>query len=591
MPLARARAPRRALALAIGFLAVYSINAAVLYRTTGKIALVQKTEFFGTRAQAWIDREKSVEEAAGGASEREPPGLVRVAVTYAKKLPHEVGLLARNTAFVLMLLAAFGAARRPSFLLFAMVPLFAIPLFTVRSLARYLLPYVPIVILYAFVGAACLPRPRWRPAGFAAIALSAVAGVALNWNLLTAPVDEGFTELKVAGLALRPSVRPGDRLADRKPYVAFYSGAEYTEIPMDNYDATMDYLVRDDVRFLSLFFPVIDAVRPVLSPLLTDKAVILGELRYKQVYAREEGLFIYERTGQPNPLRWTRLTPSDVGQIASPAWSPDGRAIAFVRKGEHDGAVLWMPADAGSPPQVLVDGPGNDGHPAWSRDGTRLAFASTQSGNWDVYVYTLATRRAEQVTTHPEADGAPSWLGGDRGLVFVSSQGDRTDLWRLDLDTRERTQLTNTGNNNFPAVSPSGRRIAWVVPGHGVAVMDAAGGAVTVAEAPREVQYPPAWSADERFIAVTARDWGSVDLYLLTSDGTRDLLLTKNAAAGDRNWFDGHPAWSPDGARIAVVSNHEGFFGLYVLEGFEPYCERLLHPVGLATFDIARPPK
>jgi dipeptidyl aminopeptidase/acylaminoacyl peptidase len=242
-------------------------------------------------------------------------------------------------------------------------------------------------------------------------------------------------------------VRPGDKLADRKPYVAFYAGAEYTEIPMDNYDATMDYLTRNDVRFLSLYYPVIDAVRPVLSPLLTDPAVILGELRYKQVYAREEGLFIYERTGQQNPLRWTRLTDPDVGRVASPAWSPDGKRIAFVKKGERDGGILWVPSDGSALPRELFDGPANDGHPAWSHDGTRLAFASTLSGNWDVYVCTLATHRAVQVTSNPEADGAPSWFPGDRDLAFVSSHGNRTDLWKLNLETGELTQLTHTGGN------------------------------------------------------------------------------------------------------------------------------------------------
>jgi TolB protein len=115
--------------------------------------------------------------------------------------------------------------------------------------------------------------------------------------------------------------------------------------------------------------------------------------------------------------------------------------------------------------------------------------------------------------------------------------------------------------------------------------MDLRSGDRFVSEGPRQPTLKPTWSPDGRFIAVTAADWGSEDVYLLSSDGKAHLLLTKNAAAGDREAFDGHPAWSPDGERLAVVSNHEGSYRVYVLTGLEADLDRLLHPVGVATLD------
>jgi Tol biopolymer transport system component len=587
----RFRTPKRAIVLLLGFCVVYAFNVGVFYRSSGQLLVLPKTSNFMARSQVWTEREQTLDEALGDAEAPARPGAAEVVKTYLRSAPKDLIVLARHATLVILALAVFGAVRRPSFLLLAVVPLLAMPVFAPAARPRFFLPYLPILILYAFIGVDRLKGIQMRRTAMVVTALAAVAGVVSNRDRLMQPEDEHFVELKEAGLELRDRVRPGDKLADRKPHVAFYSGARYVEIPQDNYNATIEYLVREDVRFVSLFFPIIDAIRPVFSRLITDKAVVLGELRYKQTMIRQEGLIVYERTGVDDPLRWERISEPDIGAIASLAWSPDGERIAFVRKGPKDGAIYSLPAGGGAPPRLLVDTPGNDGHPAWSRDGRRLAFASTQAGAWDVYVLDLETGETTQVTEHPAGDGSPSWLKDDRGLVFVSMRGGGNNVWRVDLTTRQETQLTNVGNNNFPSVSPSGDRVAWVIPERGVAIMDFQTGETVLSEGPSEPGFTPSWSPDGRFIAVTGTDWGSVDVYLVRADGNTHLLLTKNAAAQDRTWFDGHPAWSPDGKHIAVVSNHEGFHGVYLLSGLEAYLDRLVNPIGLATLDIERPPK
>lgn len=585
----RAHRPARAAIFVVAFLAVYAVDVGVFYRANHRVILLHKTSNIGVRARTFVENERDIEESAhrGGedttaAATASPAELAK---NFAAALPRDVWTLARHSGVLLLLLAFVGAWRRPTFLLLAMVPMLSISAFAPAPLPRFFLPYLPIVVVYAFAGAAALPPPLWRRAGFAAVAAAVLAGAAFNRDRLTEPTGGGYEEMKVAGVKLRQYVRPGDKLADRKPYTAFYAGATYVEIPLDNYDETMDYLMREDVRFLSLYYPVIDAIRPVFSRLITDEAVVQGEFRYKQVIALESGLIVYERTGEPDPLRWQRIGQPVEGVIASLAWSPDGATIAYVRKGAHQGAIYAIAADGSSPERLLVDTPGNDGHPAWSRDGRRLAFASTQAGPWNLYILDVATGAIRQVTDTPANDGAPSWLAGDRGLVFVSSRGGARNLWTIDLATGDTAQLTSGGDNNFPAVSPSGERVAWIVSRRGVGVMNLATGEATVAKAPHDVAFYPAWSPDGRFIAVTGDDWGNPDVYLLTADGAADILLTKNAAPGNRAWFDGHPAWSPDGKRIAVVSDHEGPTGIYLLSGFEPYLERLRHPMRIVTFE------
>ena len=87
-------------------------------------------------------------------------------------------------------------------------------------------------------------------------------------------------------------------------------------------------------------------------------------------------------------------------------------------------------------------------------------------------------------------------------------------------------------------------------------------------------------------MAITGKDWESVDIYLTSADGSRAMLLTKNAKIGDRNGYDALPDWSPDGTSLAIVSSLDGPNSIYVLSNLEPYLERLATPYRMVTFDV-----
>ena len=76
--------------------------------------------------------------------------------------------------------------------------------------------------------------------------------------------------------------------------------------------------------------------------------------------------------------------------------------------------------------------------------------------------------------------------------------------------------------------------------------------------------------------------WGGANIFLVRSDGTEALLLTKSA--------DGQamPNWSPDGKRLALVSRRGERLGIAYLTGLEPYYERLLQPPRVNTFERLR---
>jgi Tol biopolymer transport system component/DNA-binding winged helix-turn-helix (wHTH) protein len=112
--------------------------------------------------------------------------------------------------------------------------------------------------------------------------------------------------------------------------------------------------------------------------------------------------------------------------IDNPAWSPDGRLIAFDASPEGRSAIYAVPAEGG-PPRLLVDGPGDNRRPAWSRDGAWLYFESNRSGEWRIHAQPAAGGEAVAVTPGP---GIRARESTDGRVVFYARPGE-PGLWQV----------------------------------------------------------------------------------------------------------------------------------------------------------------
>ncbi len=160
----------------------------------------------------------------------------------------------------------------------------------------------------------------------------------------------------------------------------------------------------------------------------------------------------------------TRLTTTG-GHDARPAWSPDGRQVAFLRDDSRTLALLVRSLADGTERELdrgmILD-------PAFTPDGRAIVYASSQAGDLDLWRIAIGGGAPERLTTEAGAQLRPLPLPDGQRLVYVSKTRAGGDQLRLrDLrDGTERTLVTGQIlSQTRPALSPDGTLLAYGLPG------------------------------------------------------------------------------------------------------------------------------
>lgn len=162
---------------------------------------------------------------------------------------------------------------------------------------------------------------------------------------------------------------------------------------------------------------------------------------------------------QPEAYAVSQLVSRDL------AWSPDGETVAF----HADCNIYIMPADGSSTPRKLTTV--RDWQcarsPAWSPDGKQIAFSGHRGAEYDfdpdhIYVMDVSregeTNQWRQLTTGPASDLSPSWSPDGTEIAFVSGSA---GIYKVDVSSLKKTRLTGGPGYGYPTWSPDGKKIAF----------------------------------------------------------------------------------------------------------------------------------
>jgi TolB protein len=255
---------------------------------------------------------------------------------------------------------------------------------------------------------------------------------------------------------------------------------------------------------------------------------------------------------------------------AVPAWSPDGRKLAFAIQ-PRGSAGLCDPAGACNDEIFVIDADGSrlrrltrnavpDGHPAWSPDGRKIAFLSWRDRTEaDVFVMNADGSDQRHLTRKPGNEVGPAWSPDGRAILFTavppgqplwvggsrSASGPYRDVYVMSADGSGQRNLTHTrdAEEYAAAWAPDGRTIAFAAydgRSNRIFVINADGSGKR-ALTHEITETFVTWSPDGRKIA-----FFDASIFVVNADGSGLRRLAQNVA------FHGQ-SWSPDGQKLIFV--------------------------------------
>ncbi|MCF8025542.1 MAG: Tol-Pal system beta propeller repeat protein TolB [Desulfobacteraceae bacterium] len=223
-----------------------------------------------------------------------------------------------------------------------------------------------------------------------------------------------------------------------------------------------------------------------------------------------------------------RITdPRDI--VVSPAWSPDGRTIAYTAYSDDQSNIYVCDADSGEQ-NLFAAYEGINITPAWLPDRPGMAATLSFEGDEEIYILTEAGKIDKRLTESWGVDVSPSFSPDGRRMAFVSNRSGSPQIYVMDLESGGVKRLTYEGKYNTQ----------------------------------------PEWSPVSDKIVYSGMKNGNIDIYVIDANTGEKSRLTRVTGSNES------PGWSPDGSMIVFSSTRNGPSRLYVMTAAGTDQRRLL---------------
>jgi Tol biopolymer transport system component/tRNA A-37 threonylcarbamoyl transferase component Bud32 len=303
--------------------------------------------------------------------------------------------------------------------------------------------------------------------------------------------------------------------------------------------------------------------RPVTSP---PPSVFRGDLspafspdgrtlafRRAFVPGAEEICLVPVTGGEPR-----RLTYDNV-HIFGLTWTLDGAHLIYS-SGRGGTAGLWKVSVSGGEPEQLPMGRENAFDPTLSRDGRRLAYIQ-ESGDTNIWRFEVprAPGRAKPPTkliASTELEQSQQFSPDGKRIVFASDRsGKGSEIWVCDSDGSKPVQLTNFGGPmaGTPRWSPDGRQVVFDCNAGGnenVYVVSVEGGPPRRLTSEKSQDTVPSWSRDGRWIFFASDRTGNWQLWKMPAEGGKAVQVTKGGGFAAFESYDGKTLYYAKGLQV-----------------------------------------
>ena len=195
----------------------------------------------------------------------------------------------------------------------------------------------------------------------------------------------------------------------------------------------------------------------VHEKLTGERGVNATRIAYVVKTGKRFTLFVTDADGEGGQVALASPEP-----IISPAWSPDGRELAYVSF-ETQKAVVWVQDLATGQRRQIANFRGSNSAPAWAPNGRELAVTLSRDGLSQLYVMSRDGGTPRRLTSSSSIDTEATYSPDGAFIYFVSDRGGGPQIYRVPAGGGNAERVTFSGAYNIsPAISPDGKLMACV---------------------------------------------------------------------------------------------------------------------------------